>query len=308
MLQRPDAPLRTRRTDWQIRPVNATAPLIDADELALRLADPLPPVVIDVRWRLGAPSSRNDYLTSHIPGAVWADLDADLAGRPGIGGRHPLPDPSQLRETLRRWGMDDDSAVVVYDASDATAAARAWWVIRWAGISAVRVLDGGLRAWTEGGRPLQTGLRENRRGSVTVRPGSMPVVNAEGAAEIAAAGTLLDARAPERFRGESEPIDAVAGHIPGALNAPGAGNTKPDGRFLAADELAKRFAEVIANRSGTQIGAYCGSGVVAAQTVLALERAGLRSALYVGSWSEWITDPSRLVALAATDGVPEETR
>jgi thiosulfate/3-mercaptopyruvate sulfurtransferase len=277
-------------------------PLIDAADLAGELGlRPGPrhraaaPVVLDVRWRLLGPPPAELYAAGHLPGAVPVDLDTDLAGPPGPGGRHPLPDPAGLEAALRRFGVRSDSAVVAYDDGDGGSAARAWWLLRWAGHRDVRVLDGGFAAWTAAGLPVTTEVPDPVPGDVVVRPGGMPVLDAAGAAEVAARGVLLDARAPERFRGEVEPVDPVAGHIPGARSAPLTGNLGPDGRFLPAAELRRRFAE-LGVAGDTPVGAYCGSGVTAAQEVLALELAGIPAALYAGSWSEWITDPDRPVA------------
>jgi thiosulfate/3-mercaptopyruvate sulfurtransferase len=272
-------------------------PLIGVDSLAERLDGV---VVIDARWRLGGPSTYPDFLTGHVPGAVWADLDTVFAGPPGAGGRHPLPDPFALQEALRRLGVCDDTPVIVYDAAESTAAARAWWVLRWAGLRDVRVLDGGLAAWIAAGRALQTGSAMPRTGDVTVRAGGMSAIGATGAAEVARTGILIDARIPARYRGEFEPVDPVAGHIPGARNLPAETSIARDGRFLPATELRQRFAAAGVS-ADAPVGAYCGSGVTAAHTVLALEIAGLSAALYPGSWSEWITDPGRPVA---TGGEP----
>jgi thiosulfate/3-mercaptopyruvate sulfurtransferase len=268
-------------------------PLIQASTLAEVLADV---VVLDVRWRLGGPSAHDEYLAGHVPGAIWADLDVDFADPPGIRGRHPLPDPLRLQDRLRGVGLDDGSPVVVYDHADSTSAARAWWVLRWAGLPVVSVLDGGIAAWVAAGHLLEPGSPPPRSpGTVTVRPGAMPVLDADGAAGLGRDGLLLDARAAPRYRGEVEPIDPVAGHIPGARSAPTADNVGDDGRFAPAARLQGRFADLGA-RSGIAVGAYCGSGVTAAHTVLALELIGVSAALYPGSWSEWITDPARPVA------------
>jgi thiosulfate/3-mercaptopyruvate sulfurtransferase len=270
--------------------------LTDVADLADRLAGTSPPIVLDVRWRLGGPPGREDYLAGHIPGAVFLDLDGPLTGPPGAGGRHPLPEPARLETELRGAGLRDGYPVVVYDHGDGVPAARLWWTLRWAGLEDVRVLDGGIAAWLASGHPTEPGQVTPPRGDLTVRPGGMPVLDADGAAATAAAGALLDARTGPRFRGETEPIDPVAGHIPGAVNVPAAELVGADGRLLPPDSLRERFGTAGVPDAGP-VGAYCGSGVTAAHTVLALTVAGYQDpALYVGSWSEWITDPNRPVA------------
>jgi thiosulfate/3-mercaptopyruvate sulfurtransferase len=261
------------------------------------------PVLLDVRWTLGG-AGRAAYADGHLPGAVFVDLDAELAGRPGEGGRHPLPDPDALQATLRLAGVGEGAPVVVYDAGGAPptgAAARAWWILRWAGLTDVRVLDGGLAAWLATGGPLETVGVPAPPGDVTVRPGALPVLDASGAVRLARGGVLLDARVPARFRGETEPVDPVAGHIPGAVNAPATDNVDADGLLLPADELRTRFVDLGVG-DGRPVGAYCGSGVTAAHTLLALTVAGFDAALYVGSWSDWITDPSRPIATGPGPG------
>jgi len=275
--------------------------LIDVPTLARLLAGSRPPAVIDVRWRLGAPPARPAYLDGHIPGAAFLDLDRDLSGEPGPGGRHPLPPPRRLEAALRRAGVRENQPVVVYDGGDGQPAARLWWTLRWAGHSDVAVLDGGYAAWVADGRPIEPGEAEPPYGDFTVRPGQLPVADAAGARRLAAGeGVLLDARVPERYRGETEPIDPVAGHIPGAVNLPAGRLAGVDGRLRAPDELRAIF-DAAGVRAGGPVGAYCGSGVTAARTVLALHTAGFDdAALYVGSWSEWITDSSRPVARGET--------
>jgi thiosulfate/3-mercaptopyruvate sulfurtransferase len=270
-----------------------TDSLISVPELAEVLASGQPPTVLDVRFRLGGPPTRADYEAGHIPGAAFVDLDVDLSGKPGPDGRHPLPDPQALQEALRAVGVRQDRAVVAYDAGESQAAARLWWTLRWAGHREVRVLDGGFAAWQAAGRPVEPGTVTPPRGDVTVRPGQMPVLDAAGAARFAHTGVLFDARIPTRYRGEEEPIDPVAGHIPGAVNLPVAELMGPDGHLLPGPRLRERFAAagLVPDRP---VGAYCGSGVTAANTILALTQAGVpEPALYVGSWSHWITDPSR---------------
>jgi thiosulfate/3-mercaptopyruvate sulfurtransferase len=201
---------------------------------------------------------------------------------------------------MRRHGVSASRPVIVYDAGNSTAAARGWWDLRYFGHPDVRVLDGGYAAWVAEGRPIATGDGESSAGpsswgDFVAVPGGLPIIDAARVSEVAARGVLIDARAPERFRGEVEPVDVVAGHIPGAANLPTTGNVDSTGHFLPAGALRSRFAGVGATQP-VPVGAYCGSGVTAAHTVLALSVAGIDSALYVGSWSEWITDPSRPVA------------
>jgi thiosulfate/3-mercaptopyruvate sulfurtransferase len=279
--------------------------LISVDELAAALERGIRPVLLDVRWQVAAPSQHPLYLAGHLPGAHWCDLDTDLADPPGAGGRHPLPDADRLQTRLRSWGVDPRSEVVVYDQANSVAAARAWWVLCWAGLRQVRVLDGGFEAWSRAGHPVDTEHPQPGHGTVTVQPGSMPTLDADTAAEWAGAGRLFDVRAPERFRGEVEPIDPVAGHIPKAVNLPTTANVQASGHFLPEPALRERFVQAGAAGDDRQagpagsagpdarVGVYCGSGVTAAHTVLAMRLAGIEAALYPGSWSEWITDPER---------------
>lgn len=252
------------------------------------------PVVLDVQFTLTG-DGPDLYAAGHLPGAPFVDLDEVLAGEPGAGGRHPLPDPAVLQAGLRAAGVDDDSRVVVYDQATSLAAARAWWVLRWAGLTDVRVLDGGLAAWREAGGTVVTDDVAPTAGSVTVRAGSLPVLGAEDAADLATSGVLVDARTPERYRGEVEPIDPVAGHVPGAVNVPMGDLTTDEGRLRSPDELRARFADAGVDAT-TTVGSYCGSGVTAAHTALALHEIGIEAAVYAGSWSHWVTDPGRPVA------------
>lgn len=275
------------------------SPLITVDELR-GLSEP--PVLIDVTWNLAGPQGRDAYDAGHLPGAHFVDLDTELAGPPGPG-RHPLPDASIVTAALRRAGVTSpDTPVVVYDAANSMAAARARWIFRYFGLTDVRVLDGGQAAWQAASGELATDVpsdagsaTDDVSGGFTATPGHLPMLDADGAAAVAASGVLLDARAPERFAGEVEPMDPVAGHIPGATNAPTTANVTPDGHFLPAADLRERF-EKLGVTPDTQVGVYCGSGVTAAQEVLALEIATLPATVYIGSWSEWITDPTRPVA------------
>ncbi len=259
------------------------------------------PTLLDVRWSLASGPAREEYAAGHLPGAVFVALDGELCGRPGPGGRHPLPHPDHLQEVLRAAGVRDGYPAVVYDGGDGLAAARAWWTLRWAGHQRVRVLDGGYAAWVAAGQPVTTAPAPASRGDFTVQAGAMPVLDAVGAGDLAfaGAGVLLDVRSGERYRGESEPVDPVAGHIPGAVNLPTTEHVDGEGRLRPAAQLQDTFAAA-GVRPDAPVGAYCGSGVTAAHTVLALHRAGRPdAALYVGSWSEWITDPDRPVARGA---------
>jgi thiosulfate/3-mercaptopyruvate sulfurtransferase len=267
--------------------------LVSPSALAEELADGSGPGLLDVRWRLGGPPGLDSYREGHLPGAVFVDLDRDLAAPPGPAGRHPLPDPAAFTDAMRAAGVSQDRPVVVYDDRDATAAARGWWLLRYSGHEHVRVLDGGYQAWLAAGLPVSKADPARKPGDFTARPGKMPMLDAAGAGSMARTGLLLDARTGERYRGEQERIDPVAGHIPGAVSAPTADNVNPDGTFRPAAELAARFAALGA---GSSVGVYCGSGVTAAHEVLALALAGIPAALYVGSWSNWIADPARPVA------------
>jgi thiosulfate/3-mercaptopyruvate sulfurtransferase len=223
-----------------------------------------------------------------------------------------LPAPADLEAVLRAAGVRAGGPVVVYDADNGSIAARVWWLLRWAGHDQVSVLDGGYAAWSSEGRSVTTEVPTPAPGDVAVRPGQMPVVDADGAAELARTGVLLDARAPERYRGDVEPIDPRAGHVPGARNAPFAAHTGEDGRWRTPGELAGHFAKIgvpekagVPEEGGSEVGAYCGSGVTATSVVLALEVAGITgpdapATLYAGSWSNWSADPTRPVATGDT--------
>lgn len=275
--------------------MTATTAILGAAELMSELAGSRPPVLLDIRWQLGGPDQRPAYEAGHLPGAVYVDLDRELAGPAGSGGRHPLPDPEAFGAVMRRSGVSADVPVVVYDGGQGWAAARAWWLLRWTGHEDVRVLDGGLAAWTSAGGDVSADRVTPTEGDFKPTPGAVGLLDADGAAARARTGVLLDARAGERYRGEVEPIDPVGGHIPGALSAPTTENVGPDGRFLPADALRARFAGLGAS-GAAPVGVYCGSGVSGAHEVLALEVAGIASDLYAGSWSEWSADPARPVA------------
>jgi thiosulfate/3-mercaptopyruvate sulfurtransferase len=281
---------------------SSEAVLISPGELSELLGSATPPVLADVRWTVGGPPSKPDFEASHIPGAVWVDLETQLAGPPGVGGRHPLPTVGVFERAMREIGVFQDSLVVAYDAATSQAASRLWWLLTDAGHRDVRVLDGGLAAWKAAGLPTVSGPgRPPSRGDFVARPGRRSQLDAT---EISArlwrpdAPTLVDVRAPERYSGEHEPIDPVAGHIPGAINLPATANLHADGRFLPPAQIARLYTE-----AGGAEGAvlYCGSGITAAHSLLALESAGLTAAIYPGSWSDWIGDPSRPVA-TGTEG------
>ncbi|MFJ9409416.1 sulfurtransferase [Streptomyces sp. NPDC101393] len=276
--------------------------IITATELASDLAGPSAPVLLDVRWQLGGPPGRPEYAAGHLPGAVYADLDGELAAAPGGAGRHPLPDLTVFGAAMRAAGVRADRGVVVYDGGQGWAAARAWWLLRWSGHPDVRVLDGGLAAWQASGGALSDAVPAPAAGDFTPAPGALPLLTADDAAQLARRGVLLDARAAERYRGDVEPIDRVGGHIPGAVSAPTTGNVAEDSTtFRTPSELADRFAALGAT-ADAEVGVYCGSGVSAAHEVLALAVAGIPAALYVGSWSEWSGDPSRPVATGPEPG------
>jgi thiosulfate/3-mercaptopyruvate sulfurtransferase len=286
-----------------------TTPLITPDDLARALDGPTPPTLLDVRWTVGLPPGNGlpAYREGHLSGAAFVDLDRELAGPPGARGRHPLPDAGAFAQAMRSHGVRPSRPVVAYDQGDNVGASRAWWTLGYFGHPDVRVLDGGIAAWTAAGLPLSTEAAQPEPGDFEATPGGRLMLDAAQAAEVARRGVLLDARTLIRYRGEQEPIDPVAGHIPGARSAPTTDTMDAHrGTYLSADELRRHFAELGAT-PGTEVGAYCGSGVTAAHTILALAAAGIPAALYVGSWSEWITDPSRPIGLgdeAASGGAP----
>jgi thiosulfate/3-mercaptopyruvate sulfurtransferase len=306
--------------------------LITAPELAEALdagtLDGAPVRVLDVRWRLDRPDGRPAFAEGHIPGAVYVDLENELAahvpaGQAPVDGRHPLPSIEALQAAARGWGVDDGDAIVVYDDLKNMSSARAWWLLRWAGVADVRLLDGALGAWTAAGLPLETGAgadddddgdeadaaqqaasrrQASRSGTVTLSPGHLPTIDIEEASLWPSSGTLLDARAAERFRGDVEPIDPRAGHIPGAVSTPTANNVDAEGRFLSPEALRERFAAA-GIAEDTPVATYCGSGVTAAHNAVALTLAGFDPALYPGSWSEWSNHPDRP---AATGDAPAD--
>ena len=277
--------------------------LIDAGELAELIRQGDAPTLLDVRWALGDPDGRRHYLAGHLPGAAYVELDTELAAHAGPeAGRHPLPPVAELQAAARRWGVSAGRPVVVYDNNGGTSAARAWWLLRWAGLTDVRLLDGALAAWRALDLPLATGEEHPAAGDVELTEGRLPVLTADEAAALASTPdrttVLLDARAAERYRGEVEPVDPRAGHIPGARSAPTAANLTAEGTFRPTAELRDRFARLGASPAA-EVGVYCGSGVTAAHEVAALAVAGIPAALYPGSWSAWSADPHRPAATGA---------
>ena len=276
-------------------------PLVSVDWLAAHLTDPSLRVV-DVRWSLAGPPGRERYAAGHLPGAVFLDADRELSS-PGEGpGRHPLPTASKLAAILGGAGIGDEHVVVAYDDTGGSVAARLWWLYRHFGHNgACAVLDGGIGAWTDAGRALTVAVPDHPVAAWT--PGE-PADDVVGIDQVAALGgveaaLLLDARSGERYRGETEPIDPRAGHIPGAVSAPVAANLGPDGRFLPPEVLRARYASLGAGER--PVVAYCGSGLNATHDLLALELAGIDDArLYEGSWSDWSSDPARPAATGPT--------
>lgn len=269
-----------------MRPRDAV--LISPEDLKRELAAGDGPVILDVRWRLDQPDGYADYVAGHLPGAVYVSLEQELSDHTRTGlGRHPLPTGARLEAAARRWGIRQGQSVVVYDDWNRAGSSRAWWVLTAAGLPQVRILDGGLPGWTAAGGELQAGPVQPSPGDVTIGyrdlyAGGLPTLTAEQVAAGTTA-TLLDARAPERFRGEVEPVDPVAGHIPGARNLPSLAVLDADGRFRPA-------AELIAGLPGqgrASVGVYCGSGVTAAVVLAALRAAGVEGSLFPGSWSQW---------------------
>ena len=266
--------------------------LVGPDELLAVLRDV---TVLDVRWRLGQTDGHAQYLAGHVPGAAYVDLEQDLADPPGhpvgVAGRHPLPAPDRFAAAMRRVGVRGDRPVVVYDDWAGMAATRAWWLLRFHGHPDVRLLDGGWSWWLRHGAGVEQGEGPADAGDFRADPGHLAVVDADGAARIARDGVLLDARAAERFSGEAEPVDPVAGHVPGAVNLPTSANLD-EGRFRPLSELAAAY-EVV--DGAAEVAAYCGSGVTATHDVFALHLLGRSAALYPGSWSGWVADPARPV-------------
>jgi len=271
------------------------SPLVSATELSALLASDTPPRVLDARWDLARDDGRELYLAGHIPGAVYIDMNTELAthGRPQDG-RHPLPAPGVLQAAARRWGVNTGDTVVVCDDYNSVSAARAWWLLRQGGVADVRVLDGGIRAWADAGLPLEEGDVIPEPGDVVVTEPAEGVIDTAGAAAWPESGVLIDARAADRYRGEVEPYDPIAGHVPGAVSLP-APVLLEGGRFRPADELRDAFAAVGVT-DGVAVAAYCGSGVTAAHTALAGAIAGIDVTVYPGSWSAYSNTPGMPVA------------
>ncbi|HET8600472.1 MAG TPA: sulfurtransferase [Segeticoccus sp.] len=283
-----------------------TDPLIDVATLQEQLDGPeeTRPVLLDARYRLDDPDGRAAHENGHLPGAAYIDVDTALAHiRPdGVGGRHPMPDAETFAAAMRAAGVRNDRPVVAYDDWLSLAASRAWWLLRYFGKSDVRVLDGGLAAWRAAALPLETGPVHPDAGDFTADPGHARLLTAEDAQRYAERGFLLDARPADRFRGENEVIDPVAGHIPGARCLPALDTVDERGMFRPADALAVEAAGV-GVRPGDDVGTYCGSGIQATHLALVLRHAGVNddAGVYIGSWSDWITDLERPVELGAPD-------
>lgn len=282
------------------RGMSSFTTLLTSTELAHQLTNPHW-AIIDSRFDLAKPDwGEAEYRLNHIPGAVYAHLDRDLSGpKTGHNGRHPLPDMSQFKIRLGQWGIDSLTQVVVYDQHNGMQASRLWWMLKYLGHEAVVVLDGGFAKWIKENRPTRPG-DENRPPRIfNGAPREAMRLTADDVEQIRADPTyrLIDSRAPERYRGEVEPLDPVAGHIPGAVNSFNLGNVNPDGTFLAPNDLRAKFNALLGQIPPSNAVTYCGSGVAAAHSILAMELAGLKGArLYAGSWSEWCSDPTRPTA------------
>ncbi|HWH25444.1 MAG TPA: sulfurtransferase [Pseudolysinimonas sp.] len=255
--------------------------------------------VLDVRWRLDRPDGRPEYLAGHIPGAVYVDVDTQLAHHGALtDGRHPIPPAEQLQEAARSWGVRKGRTVVVYDDLKNLSSARAWWLLSHSGVEDVRVLDGSLRGWTAAGYPLDEGSVEAEPGDIELSYDALPVLTIDEAAEFPMRGVLLDVRAGERYRGEVEPIDPRAGHIPGAISAPTTDSVDEAGRLRPRAELRQSFLELGVDPD-RPVATYCGSGITAAHAAFALTAAGFDPVVYAGSWSQWSNHLDRPIAVGA---------
>lgn len=278
--------------------------LVHADALAEELAFGAPLRLLDVRWRLDQPEGRPLYLSGHLPGAVYVDLERELArpGRPDEG-RHPLPTVADLTESARRWGLTAGDRVVVYDDNESVPAARAWWLLRRHGVD-VRVLDGGFRSWVQAGHRLEHSDRAVRRGSITLTdPGRHGIAEIDDAARAPQSGVLVDVRAPQHYRGAAAGFDPAAGHIPGAVNIPTVSHIGPGGLLRPAAEIRGTLA-AHGIREDTPVVLYCSSGIPSAHSALAFALAGVEARVFAGSWSQWARSPGRPVAVGAG---PSET-
>jgi thiosulfate/3-mercaptopyruvate sulfurtransferase len=278
--------------------------LIQPAQLAALAADEENVAILDCRHDLARPQwSDQAYAEGHIPGAVQAHLDRDLSAPIGPHtGRHPLPDVAKLAETLGRWGIDDSVQVVAYDQGNGAYGARAWWMLRWLDHPNVAVLDGGFAAWQEAGFPVSREPTTRKSRTFIARPSATAFLTAAQVQQGLAGNSiaLIDARGADRFAGENETIDPVAGHVPGAVNRPFGKNIDGRGRFLSADELRRQWTQLLGTRPSSEVVAMCGSGVTACHNLFALELAGMPGGkLYAGSWSEWIRDPGRPIAKGA---------
>lgn len=304
----PAAEPRPRQTDYPCLVTTDPAPatvnqvnplLVTARELIDDVAALPTPVILDVRWQLGDPLGREHYFSGHIPGAQYMDLTADLAGqRSTKEGRHPLPQPDEFEDAIRRIGINNDSRVVIYDDCGGKSGARAWWLLRWAGKKDVYLLDGGLKAWIAEGEDLAVGPGNPvERGDFTFSLDHMQTADADETSAWPDRGVVIDARTPDRYEGSTEPMDSRAGHIPGAVNMPTGTFLDEKGHFLPAEQIRQMFADVGVS-DGHDAVIYCGSGIHACHTLAAMEVAGLAAGrLYPGSWSQWSADRSRPIAI-----------
>ncbi|GAB2706633.1 thiosulfate/3-mercaptopyruvate sulfurtransferase [Microbacterium marinum] len=272
--------------------------LISVDDIDVARASGRTVRLLDVRWRLDVPEGRPAYVAGHLPGAVYVDLERELAspGHPELG-RHPLPSLDELRTAVQRWGVNGGDLVVAYDDNDGVAAARAWWLLRRRGVD-IRVLDGGLRAWIAAGLPLQTGDVAVEPGDAVIGDDDPGVISLPDVARLPQHGVLVDVRSPDQYRGRAATLDPIGGHIPGAVNVPAVTHMRPDGRLRAPSEIASALA-AHGIRPGVTVAVYCGSAVASTHSALAFELAGVDAKIYTGSWSQWSRTSGRPVATGA---------